>query len=261
MNSFPKSKHISSRALLVALCLIMVMLGSTVHGADTAAPQKKAEATAGWLGVAIQDVNEQSAKALGLPKTSGSLVDDVLSGQPAMRAGIKPGDVITALEGVEVATARTLLDAIAKLKPGTAAAVTVLRDGKEQIISVTVGERPVSGQGGGCCCGTETGQDAKQGPRLGVIVRALSAEEAQRGGISGGLLVKDVMPGSAAQSAGIRRGDVIVASGKTSVTNAEELGAAVNEAEGSTGVALLRIFRGGQYYFIAVTLPAPVSKK
>ena len=250
----PQTKHLSSRILFAAMCLFMVLAVSAVYSATAAeAPQKEKQTETGWLGVTVQNVNEHAAKALGLKKSYGSLVDDVLAGQPAMKAGIQAGDVVTALDGAVIPDARSLISAVAKLKPGTSTAVTVWRDGKEQVISATVGVRPVSEQSGGCCCGTGKGQTI-EGPKLGVMIWELSAEEAKRGGLSGGLLVVKVLPGSPAYSSGLQKGDVIVALGNTPILKAEELNSAMNKAAGESGAVLLRIFRGGQYYFIGVSL-------
>lgn len=254
MRISSNSKVISIQTLFAALCMTVLFMASTAHGASVAdSPTKEQPVTAGWLGVAVQDVSAPVAKALGLKQPSGSLVDDVITGQPAMQAGIKPGDVIAALDGVEIPDTRSLITAIAKLKPGKVVAVTIWRDGKEQILSATIDKRPAAGQSAGCCCGSAM-ELSGEGPKLGIIVRALSDAEAQRGGISGGLLVSNVMPGSPAQSAGIQRGDIIVAAGNAPVVKPEEFSAAVSKAKESSGVALLRVFRGGQYYFLAATL-------
>ena len=250
----PQSKHLSIRAILAAMCLFMVLAASTVYSASaTDVPQKEKQTEAGWLGVVVQDVSESAAKALGLKKPSGSLVDDVLAGQPAMQAGIQAGDVIITLDGVELPDARSLIDAVAKLKPGTTTAVTVWRDGKEQVLSAKVGERPAPDRDGGCCCRRGKGQNIED-PKLGVMVWELSAEEAKKGGLSGGLLVVEVQPRSLAHSSGIMKGDVIVALGKTPVLKAETLNSGIRKAAGESGAVLLRIFRRGQYYFIGVTL-------
>ena len=96
----------------------------------------------GWLGVEPQNLNPEIVEAFNLPVTQGALVAGVLRNGPAARAGLKPGDVITQVAGREVADATRLLDAVAALKPGETAALTVQRGAQTLTIEVVPGQRP-----------------------------------------------------------------------------------------------------------------------
>src|SRR5688500_9748760 len=98
---------------------------------------EKGEVRRGKLGVTIQGITPALAESLGLSGTSGALVGDVESGSPAAKAGVKPGDVITAINGEAVKDSNVLRNEIAQLQPGTNVKVTVLRDGKEQVLEAT----------------------------------------------------------------------------------------------------------------------------
>jgi serine protease Do len=96
----------------------------------------------GWLGVAIQDLNEDLVKAFGLSQTEGALVAEVQAGTPADKAGIKRGDIIISFRGKPVKSAHDLSREVAATSPGTKAAVEVIRKGKKQTFTVKIGEQP-----------------------------------------------------------------------------------------------------------------------
>lgn len=98
--------------------------------------------TRGWIGVEIQDLSAELAESFKLGSTRGALVAGVLKGGPADRAGVKPGDVLVAVESKPVADASALLNLVAALKPGQKAKLTLLREQKEIVLTVDVGKRP-----------------------------------------------------------------------------------------------------------------------
>jgi serine protease DegQ len=101
--------------------------------------------TRGWIGVEPQNLSKELAESLNLPKDStGVLISGVLDGGPADKAGIKPGDVLTQVNGQKVSDVVTLLNRIAQTNPGDEAKVTLLRKGKEMSLKVQVGKRPKS---------------------------------------------------------------------------------------------------------------------
>jgi len=100
----------------------------------------------GWLGVLLQELNEQLAERLGLEEPRGALVTNVLPDSPAAKAGIEPGDVILRWNDEPVADPTELAMAVARTKIGAAVSVTLIRDGREQTLEVTVTERPPSVQ-------------------------------------------------------------------------------------------------------------------
>jgi len=99
--------------------------------------------TRGWVGVEPQNLSKELSESLGLPgNTSGVLISGVLEGGPAARGGIKPGDVLVAVNGNSIQDVRGLLNGIAQISPGNQAKLTVLRKGKEMDLTVQTGTRP-----------------------------------------------------------------------------------------------------------------------
>lgn len=96
----------------------------------------------GWLGVSMQDLTEDLAESFGLDNLTGSLIASVLKDGPADKAGIKPGDIIIAVEGKPVKSTSELLKAVAALEPGTTVAIMVIRGKQEKSVQVKVGVRP-----------------------------------------------------------------------------------------------------------------------
>lgn len=100
------------------------------------------EVTRGWVGVEIQDITVELAESFGLPDTRGTLINGVLRGSPADRAGIRPGDVLLAINDAAVTGPRSMLDLVAALPPGHSAAFRVRRGEQELEMAVEVGRRP-----------------------------------------------------------------------------------------------------------------------
>ncbi|MEW6314077.1 MAG: Do family serine endopeptidase [Pseudomonadota bacterium] len=98
--------------------------------------------TRGWIGVEVQDLTPELASSFRLPNTNGTLIAGVLRGGPAYSAGIKPGDVLLAVNGKTVTDSSSMLTLIAALQPGKDATLTILRNQTEKLVKVTVGKRP-----------------------------------------------------------------------------------------------------------------------
>ncbi len=99
--------------------------------------------TRGWLGVELQDITPELAESFQLPTEQGAIISGVLNNGPADRAGIKPGDILTGINGKDIADAKNLLYQIAALKPGEKADLSLLRDNRKMRLNVTIGKRPV----------------------------------------------------------------------------------------------------------------------
>ena len=127
----------------------------------------------GWIGVGIQDVDENTAKALGLKDANGALVGSVMEGEPASKAGMKDGDIIVAVDNKEIEDAAALLRVIADKTPGSKASIKVWRDGKTTELTVTLGERKTTQSA------EQNDKDQKQKNEglLGISVRPLTDEE------------------------------------------------------------------------------------
>ncbi|MXS86521.1 Do family serine endopeptidase [Nitrosomonas sp. HPC101] len=98
--------------------------------------------TRGWLGVSMQDITPELAESLKLKKTNGALIAGVLKNGPADEAGIKPGDILAAVNGKSVFSASEMLNIVASLPPSKAAVLTIIRNGEELDIQVQIGKRP-----------------------------------------------------------------------------------------------------------------------
>ncbi|WP_250507208.1 DegQ family serine endoprotease [Caballeronia sp. GAFFF3] len=201
----------------------------------------------GRLGVTVQGMNQTLANSFGMKSPQGALVSSVEPGGPAAKAGLQPGDVITALNGEPVTDSTSLPSQVAGLAPGTSAKVTVWRDKSAKDLSVTIGAlkdtKTASAKTGG---GDES---SAQDVRLGVAVRPLTPEERQNDSLSRGLLVQQA--GGAAANAGIQPGDVILAVNGQPVTSVQQLKSMVQHAGDS--IALL-IQRDDAQIFVPVDL-------
>lgn len=100
------------------------------------------DVTRGWIGVGAQDMTSEIARSFDLPDAKGALISDVVNGSPADKAGIKPGDILVAVNGKPVGGSNAMLELIAALKPGQDARVRVVRERGEKELVATVGRRP-----------------------------------------------------------------------------------------------------------------------
>lgn len=205
----------------------------------------------GWIGVTIQDIDENSAKALGMKDASGALVGSVLENEPAQKAGIRDGDVIIAVDNRDVDDSAALLRAIADKAPGSKAVLTVWRDGKTMDVTVTLGERKSGGKD------VKPGsQNQKDNTSLGITVRPLKDTERKELKIPAneGLYIVDVDPDKPAAEADLRNGDIILKANQESVNSAGQLAKIVREVGSKRGAVMLQIQRGTQVFYMPVTI-------
>jgi len=177
--------------------------------------------TRGRLGVTIQGVNQALAESFGLSKPMGALVSAVEKGSPAEKGGVEPGDVIVKINGKNVDESFELPAQVADIKPGGTAKLEVIRKGKAQELTVTVGESKESK-----VAANDNGQQAPG--RLGVAVRPLDADEQRQAGVKGGVLVEEAS--GAAARAGIQAGDVILSVNDTPIQSVDQLRSVVSKA-------------------------------
>jgi serine protease Do len=200
----------------------------------------------GWLGVAIQDVTPELSTAIGLDKSSGALVADVVKDGPAEKAGIHRGDVIVAYQGKDIATSRDLPIRVAETPVGTKAELKVVREGETKTITAEIAElkdKDVSAE------------TAQAPPRLGLHVDKITPQIAERLGIAPdtkGVVVTGVDSGSPADEAEIRAGDVIREVDRKPVPSPEAFDKAVAARKAAKPLLLL-IQRGDATLFITVT--------
>jgi serine protease Do len=183
--------------------------------------QKHGKVTRGWLGVAIQDVNEDLAKSFDLKQAKGILVSEVQPDSPASKADLKQGDVILRLNGAELKDVSDLRNKVALITPGTTATLTIIRTGSEKVIDVVIGEQPSGfGKAGG---GLPPQGNLEQ---FGLNLQDLTPELAQQLGYTAeqkGVVISAVTPGSPAETAGLQAGYLIEEVNKVGVADLREL--------------------------------------
>jgi serine protease Do len=194
--------------------------------------------TRGWLGVQIQPVNAEIADSLGLKEAKGALVAEPQADGPAVAAGIKSGDAITAVDGKPVDGPRDLARRIAGYAPNTDVKITLWRDGKQQEITVKLGTLPTDGKR----ASAETGKDGSELAQLGLSV----APAASVGIEDQGLAVVEVDPQGPAAERGVQVGDVIVAVGGQPVAKSADVTAGIAAAKEEGRKAVLFQVRSGE---------------
>ena len=222
--------------------------------------KEQKEIKRGWLGVSIQDVDENIAKALGLAEPAGALISSVMEGDPAAKAGVKVGDVVTAVNGQEIRDANGLLRAIASIKPGGKAELALWRKGQSLTVAATLSQRDSAKLAKSKPGGPENQEEEKPvTDDLGLALRPLKPDESRALGLTPGkgLVVVDIATGSAAEEAELRPGDVVLEANQTPVDAVAELGKVLDDAR-PKGVVLLLLKRGQQNLF--VTVPLAVKK-
>jgi serine protease Do len=209
---------------------------------------KTGKVTRGFLGVSIQEVTADLAKAFNLPSAEGALVGDVSPDSPGAKAGLQKGDVITSLNGQKIADYHDLRLRISQTAPGTSVKLDVYRNGQKQQITATLGEFPEKAQ---------TAENAQPGetPALqGVQVENLSSDIAQQLNLppgTRGVVITRVDPDSTAAETGLQRGDVIQEVNRKAVNSVEQFRAAVRAA--SNGPLLLLLNRGGNTQYVVIS--------
>ena len=211
----------------------------------------------GWMGVSIQSINEQMAKALKLKSTEGALVAGVNPGQPADRAGLKVGDVITRVNNKIIKSSDDLTRAIAAIKPGQDVKITVLRKNAEKVLTVRLGDRDAA-QGG-----VISNADGNSIEKLGLTVVPLSKSDIKRYDLpqgTTGLVITKINSKSPAANADpqLMEGDVILAANMETVASPQDLAKAIAGSKGEQDYLLLQVLREGRFrvsqFYAAVPL-------
>jgi serine protease Do len=209
---------------------------------------KTGKVSRGYLGVMIQEVTPDIAKAFNLPGAEGALLGDVTPDSPGAKAGLQKGDIITALNGQKISDFRDLRLRISQTAPGTSIKLDVYRNGQKQQMTATLAEFPEKAQ---------TAENSPQGeaPALeGVQVENLNSDIAQQLNLptgTRGVIITRVDPASAAAETGLQRGDVIQEVNRKPVNNVEQFRAAVRGAANQP--LLLLINRGGNTSYVVIS--------
>lgn len=217
---------------------------------------KDGKVTRGWLGAAIQDLNEDLAKSFSYNSTDGVLVGDVMDDSPAQKAGLKSGDIVTKFKDQAVRTAQQLRNAVAATKPKTKTELMIVRDGKPMTIDVTIGELSTKvAPGEDVSADSDTGAneeaDKVSSDDFGITVQTITDDLAERLGVkkSSGVVITEVENGSPAESAGLSAGDVVTRVGGQQVRTAAEYRDAMKEQSLERGVRM-QVSREGFSRFV-----------
>ncbi|HXS79258.1 MAG TPA: PDZ domain-containing protein, partial [Gammaproteobacteria bacterium] len=206
----------------------------------------------GWLGVQIQDLDEDLSKSLRMNGTEGALIVDVVDDGPAQHGGLQAGDVVTRFNDHAIDSSRSLSRAVASAAPNTGAKVTVWRDGRSRELNVELGEAENE-----AVASTDAGGGAAQGhASLGLSLRPLGDGERGALGLANdikGVVVADVAPDSPAAEKGIRPGDVITMVNQKPIGSVGDAVAALNAAREADETALLLVRRGDSQRFVALS--------
>lgn len=265
---------------LFALSLFFVFAGVSVFAQETPQPERTVRAiilpgmSGSYLGVQTIDVTKENYSRFGLGEVRGVAVDKVLKDSPAEKAGLQNGDVIVGFDGESVTSVRKLTRLIGEVAPDHKVSITVLRNGSERNVEVTLGKRDMNFDASGYFGGEfpsgnfptlppmmtiprvpsmplpPIGNDGgvfvwRSGAtrQLGVIVTNLNKQLGDYFGVADGkgLLINDVRTDSPAAKAGLKAGDVIVEIDGKKVENNADLIKVVNEKkEGSVSVTVIR---------------------
>ncbi|MCZ6831779.1 MAG: DegQ family serine endoprotease [Gammaproteobacteria bacterium] len=205
--------------------------------------------TRGWLGVTIQNVDKNLAESFGLDRPRGALISQLQPGGPAEKGGLQPGDVILRFDGAEIHTSSDLPHVVGLTRPGTRVSIEVMREGSAKTLKMAVGgldadEEPsiladsAVGAGGG---------------RLGLVVEEIDDQLQSRWGITGGVVVTEVVPQGPGDRAGMLRGDVVTLIGSYPITSVAAYTRAAERLQAGKSVPM-RIIRRGAPLFIGLKL-------
>lgn len=197
-----------------------------------------------WLGVGFQDLTPELAGHFGQKEHGGALVSSVVPGGPADKAGVRSGDIIVDVGGTPIVEGRDLLRAVLRQQVGNKVPIRVKRDNTPMSLTVVAGERPSEQQRAAAGSSPPSQVDS-----LGLGLRLMTPEIRRQLGYqgSGQVVVESVTPGSNADRAGLRRGDVVVEADRRSVRSLVDVRAALKD-----GSALLRIERGAYQQYIVL---------
>lgn len=210
----------------------------------------------GMLGVNIQNITEEVAKSLDLKDVKGVIVSNVKTGSSADKAGIKRGDIITAINGEAIEDSNVLRNKVAGSAPGTDIKVSVLRDGKQADFTAKLDEFNLEG-----AKSEKPGQDNEESPgsqkesgKLGLNLQPVTPQIAKQLDLPSdteGLVVMDVDPEGASAEEGIAQGDVILEINRQPVKTLDDVSAALDKS-GNRPVLLL-VTRKGSTVYLTVT--------
>ena len=203
--------------------------------------------TRGWLGVGIQGLTPELAEKFGVAENAGVLVNEVFEGDPADKAGIRPGDIITKVDGEPVDTPNALSLMIATFSPLAEVTIEVIRDGKTHTFQGALGER--KDETVVASVPSDKGVDIN----LGLNLQALTSELAEKFKLKDttGVIISQVEPDSISQQAGLREGDLIKDVDQQEIASIEDFNTAVRKVTPGQSI-LLRVIRENRAFYVVL---------
>ena len=210
--------------------------------------KSKGTVSRGWLGVKIQNIDEDTASSLGLNEPKGALITEITPNGPSSGSGLKAQDAILQINDAKIADSRELARKIAEFAPNTNVDVKVWRNGKEETVKVKLGTFPGNKD--------EVAKLERGGPSTDKVTALdqLGLSLAP-GKVKEGVAIAEVEQSSDASEKGLKAGDVILEVGGTAVASAEDVAAGIQKAkEAGRKAVLLKVRSGDQNRFVAVQL-------
>lgn len=215
--------------------------------------QEKGYVSRGYIGVMLRDVDPDLQRSLSLSTSHGALVQDVTAGSPGARAGVRPYDLIVAVDGAAITGNDALIQSVAAKRPGSVIKLDLVRDGRSMTVPIKLAERPARAQGDAPAEGrTPSAVPVPRGAPLGILVRDLDEDFARRIRLpqgTSGVVVSRVEPLGPASDAGIERGHVVLEVNRQPVRSIEDFRRLTGQAR-SGDIFTLYLFQpeldGGQ---------------
>lgn len=210
---------------------------------------EKGKVIRGWLGVYIQNITPEIAKAMKLGVSKGVIVSKVQKGSPADKAGLKEEDVILTFNGQEIDNSVELSTRVAGTSPGTNVNLKILRDGSEKSVSVKLGELTPEK--------TQLAQGQTSNSDIGLKVSNITSDLISKYGLANdqkGVVVTAVDQNGVAAQVGIQEGDVIIKLNRTEVNSVADFNREIQKVKPGENV-LFYVQRGNGNFFIAFTMP------
>lgn len=210
---------------------------------------KEGKVIRGWIGIMVQDLTAELAEKFGLKEPYGVIVTDVTKQSPAYRAGLRRGDIIIEYDGKQITESAILKNLVAQSKIGSTVNLKIFRDGQNYAISVTIAQLP-----------SEQFQETKifkkttgkfENPFKGISVIDLESSMAKQIGADPedrGVVVYKIEPGSPAETAGLRKGDLIMEIERQKILSASDFQRAIQKI--SKPDVLVLINRGGKKFYM-----------
>jgi len=248
---------VNAHGELIGINTFIITGNGSFAGAGFAIPSQIARSSAesiiksgtvhhGYLGISMNDVTPDNANFFNLPDATGAIISQVTPDSPAGHAGLKNGDVLRELNGKKIVNGGALQVAVSQLAPGNSIELGILRDGKPEIITVTVGEFHKEAE-----VADNNGGDQNQHGRLGLAVDNLTPDLRSQLNIPSqinGAAVQSVRPASPADEAGLAPGDVILEINRHPVQDAQTFANEVHSVPNGKDILLLVWSRGGATY-------------